>query len=175
MRFVWGLVVTVLAGCGMLAVGPFPRTSIPAEIAAAPNQKLELVMAATGVQVYRCEAKKDAAGQFDWVFQAPEAVLRDASGQYLGRHYAGPTWEGEDGSKVVGTVEARLNAPARTAIPWLRLGAKATGAGILANVTTVQRVGTVGGQPPAGGCTQSDEGRILRVEYTADYNFYVPR
>jgi hypothetical protein len=176
MRWMSGLFLPIVAGCSVLAVGPFPRTIIPAEIAAPQNQRLELLLAAVGVQIYRCDPKIDAPGRLEWVVQAPEARLRDVAGKFIGRHYAGPTWEADDGSKVVGTVQARVEAPDKTAIPWLRFGAKsAGGAGLLANVTTVQRVSTIGGQPPAGGCTEPDRGRVLRVNYNADYYFYVPR
>jgi hypothetical protein len=176
MRWISGLLLPIVTGCSVLAVGPFPRTIIPAEIAAPPNQRLELIVAAVGAQIYRCDAKKDAPGRFEWVFQAPEARLRDVAGKSFGRHYAGPTWEADDGSKIVGTVQTRIDAPAKTAIPWLRLAAKATGgAGLLANVTSIQRVSTVGGEAPAGGCAEPDQGRILRVDYSADYYFYVPR
>jgi len=44
----------------------------------------------------------------------------------IGKHYAGPTWESNDGSKVVGEVKARDDGPAPTAIPWLLLSAKST-------------------------------------------------
>jgi hypothetical protein len=176
MRWISALFLPIAAGCGVLALGPFPRTIIPAEIAAPQNQRLELLLAAVGVQSYRCDPKSDTPGHFEWVLQAPEARLRHAAGTSFGRLFAGPTWEADDGSKVVGTVQARVDAPDKTAIPWLRLGVKsAGGAGLLANVTTVQRVSTVGGRPPAGGCTEADRGRILRVEYSADYYFYVPR
>jgi hypothetical protein len=175
MRWMSGLLLPIVAGCSVLAAGPFPRTIIPAEIAAPQNQRLELIVAAVGVQIYRCDAKKDAPGRFEWTFQAPEARLRGVAGKSFGRHYAGPTWEAEDGSKIVGTEQARIDAPDKTAIPWLRLAGKSTGPGLLANATSIQRVSTVGGQPPAGGCREPDQGRILRVDYSADYYFYVPR
>jgi hypothetical protein len=176
MRWMSGLLLATVAGCGVLAVGPFPKTIIPAEIAAPPNQRLALIAAAVGVQVYRCDPRKDAPGRFEWTFQAPEARLRDVVGKYLGRHYTGPTWEAEDGSKVVGTVQARVDAPDRNAIPWLRLRATSGGGiGLLAKVTSVLRVSTVGGQAPAGGCAEPDLGRILRVDYGADYYFYESR
>ena len=166
----------VLAGCGMLSVGAFPRTTIPAQIAAPADQRLALVAAAAGVQIYRCDPKKDAPGTSAWVFQAPEAILRDVAGRYIGKHYAGPTWEAEDGSKVVGAVDARRDAPESTAIPWLRLKTKSSGsAGTLTAVTSVLRLSTAGGQPPPGGCSEPDLGRIVRVEYSADYYFYVNR
>lgn len=176
MRWLSGLLLPIMAGCSVLAVGPFPRTIIPAAIATPQNQRLELIVTAVGVQIYRCDARKDAPGRFEWVFQAPEARLRDVAGKSLGRHYAGPVWEADDGSKVLGTVQARIDAPSRAAIPWLRIGAKSSGAaGMLASVTGIQQVSTVGGQPPAGGCAEPDQGRILRVDYSADYYFYVPR
>jgi len=176
MRGVSGLLLLVVAGCGMLEVGVYPRTTIPAEIAAPANQKLALVAVGNGVQAYRCDPKPGAPGRFEWAYQAPEAWLRDVAGRSVGRHYAGPTWELNDGSKIVGTEQARVAATGRTDLPWLRLSAKSIGgSGALANVTAVQQVNTAGGQAPAAGCTQLDQGRILRVEFTADYNFYVPR
>jgi hypothetical protein len=170
----------LLAGCGMswvpsLSVGTFSRVPVPADIAPASNQKLEYVLAAKGVQIYRCDAKKDAPGQFEWTFQAPDAILRDPGGRYVGKHYAGPTWEAEDGSKVAGTVQARHDAGPRT-IPWLRLGTRSTGgAGIFAGVTTIVRIDTNGGVAPASGCDAAEQGKILRVGYSADYNLYVTR
>jgi hypothetical protein len=38
-------------------------------------------------------------------------VLRSRSGRILAKHYAGPTWEASDGSKVVGEVAAKSPAP----------------------------------------------------------------
>ena len=114
----------VIAGCGMLSVGTFSRVPVPAELQPEANQKLDRVVAASGVQIYRCDPKKDQPGQYEWVFQAPEAILRGTGGDFLGKHYAGPTWEASDGSKIVGTVQARSDAPDRQAIPWLRLGTR---------------------------------------------------
>jgi hypothetical protein len=153
----------------------FTRTPVPSELAPGPDRKLEMVVAAKGVQIYRCDPKQDQPGRYEWTFQAPEAVLRDVGGKYLGKHYAGPTWEAEDGSKVVGTVEARRDAPVRNAIPWLRLSARSTGGqGLFAGVTTVLRIGTAGGVP-TNACTELQQGTIVRVPYSADYNFYVTR
>jgi hypothetical protein len=76
---------------------------------------------------------------------------------------------------VVGTVQARHDAGSKT-IPWLRLAARSTGpAGKFSGVTTIIRIGTSGGTPPAAGCNDVEQGRIVRADYTADYNFYVTR
>jgi hypothetical protein len=176
MRWIAVSGLVVVAGCGMLSLGAFTRVPIPSEIAPAANLKLDRVVAATGTQIYRCDPKKDAPGQFEWVFQAPEATLREPAGKYLGKHYAGPTWEADDGSKIVGTVEARRDAPDGKSIPWLRLATRSTGSpGLFANVTTVLRVGTSGGGQPLARCNDVEQGKIVRVPYTADYNFYVTR
>jgi hypothetical protein len=68
--------------------------------------------------------------QFEWVFKAPEADLTGDKGERIGRHYGGPTWEANDGSKVVGEVLQRADAPRAGAVPWLLLKAKSNqGAG----------------------------------------------
>jgi hypothetical protein len=167
--------LVAVAGCGSFS-GAFTRVPVPQDIAPAANQKLERVLVADGVQIYRCERKPGQPDAYEWTFQSPEANLRDIAGKYVGKHSAGPTWEAEDGSKVVGTVDARRDANERGAIPWLRLSARSTGtAGMFAGVTTIVRIGTRGGTAPGTGCNELELGRILRVPYKADYNLYVTR
>jgi hypothetical protein len=73
-----------------------PDTLVP------PQQDLLVgKYAAKGVQVYVCDVK---GAVNEWDFRAPEAELIDARGGPFARHYAGPTWEATDGSKVVGKV-----------------------------------------------------------------------
>jgi hypothetical protein len=104
---------------------------------------------------------------------APEADLFDAGGNRIGRHYAGPHWESADGSKVLGTVKERADAPAADAIPWLLLNAKPAGSeGSFSKVTSIQRVSTVGGVAPEAGCSQTAIGTTARIKYTADYYFF---
>lgn len=120
---------------------------------------------ARGVQIYRWSGTS-------WVFVAPSAVLSaDAVGKStVGIHYAGPTWESNSGSKVVGTVISRCT-PNPDAIPWLALGAvSAEGPGVFRRVTFIQRVNTEGGKAPAAG--GSFVGEIANVPYTAVYLFY---
>lgn len=59
------------------------------------------------------------------------------------------------------------------AIPWLLLAAKPAGAeGSFSKVTSVQRVSTVGGVAPKGGCSQAAAGTLARINYTAEYRFF---
>ena len=54
--------------------------------------------------------------------KAPDAGLFDERGRWIGRHFAGPTWEAlEDGSKVIGTQIEKTSAPKGGDILWLLL------------------------------------------------------
>jgi hypothetical protein len=71
-------------------------------IAEPENCAIVLAVAAEGVQIY--ESKPNPAGGFQWSLKAPEAQLKSASGQVLGKHGAGPSWTLNDGSSIVGSV-----------------------------------------------------------------------
>jgi Protein of unknown function (DUF3455) len=163
-----------VAGC--LGAAPQHANDIPAPLNVASDQALMQRLHATGVQIYRCEAAKSNPAQFEWSFKQPEATLATKSGRIVGKHYGGPTWEGNDGSKVTGEVIARANSPAPDAIPWLLLAAKTTsGKGMFSAVKSIQRLHTVGGVGPAGGCNPALAGQELRVAYSADYLFYAAK
>jgi len=116
-----------------------------------------------------------ASGKFDWSFKAPEADLTGQDGNKVAKHYAGPTWEANDGSKVVGGVLQKADAPQAGAVPWLLLKAKTNqGPGLFEKATYIQRVDTEGGVAPATGCDQTHVNTEVRVEYRANYYFYVP-
>ncbi len=129
------------------------------------GNKLHSQVYASGVQIYRWDG-------LSWVFVEPSATLF-ANANYngkVGTHYAGPTWESNSGSKVVG---ARMYGcqPDTTAIPWLLLEAVSTGGpGIYSSVTYIQRANTKGGLAPAG--PGSFIGEKVEVPYTAEYYFY---
>ncbi len=171
MRIVSLLAAATVAAC--TTVPPAPTAKIPPKLQPAAGEKLAQVVPATGVQIYECRARVDAPGQFDWAFVAPEADLFDARGKKIGKHYAGPHWEALDGSKVVGSVKERADSPSPEAIAWLLLAARPAGPqGAFSQVSSIQRVNTVGGMPPRNGCTQAAVGQQARVAYTTDYYFY---
>ncbi len=164
----------ILAGCAASNVGTNPL--VPENLKVPAGQTLSLVSPATGVQIYECNAIKADPARFEWVFKAPEADLFDLSGKKIGKHYGGPTWESNDGSKVVGEVKARDDGPAATAIPWLLLSAKSTsGNGVFSRIQGIQRLYTVGGKAPAGGCSKAQLGKEARVPYKATYYFYLTK
>jgi hypothetical protein len=171
----WHLsVIAVISGCVTSKVATMP--SVPEPLRVPASQILIQQVHATGVQIYECRAGKDNPERFEWTFKAPEAELRDRANRLFGRHYAGPTWEAVDGSKVVGEVSARDAGPDPDAIPWLLLKATSTsGRGVLSNTKSIQRISTSGGKAPAGGCNGTLIGKELRVPYQAEYYFYAPR
>ena len=150
--------------------------SLPDLIKVPGNETLLVAASASGVQIYECQAKESDPGQYQWVFKEPEAQLLDVDGKKIGRHYAGPTWELNDGSKVVGEVKAHVASTNTNAIPWLLLHAKShEGDGQFSKVTSIQRVDTGGGVAPTTGCDKTNVGKEIRVPYTALYYFYVEK
>ena len=163
-----------LSGCASRDAGVTPV--VPENLKVPATQTLSVVAEASGVQIYECSASKTEPTRFEWVFRAPEAELFDPAGRKIGKHYAGPTWEATDGSKVIGEVKARYDGTDPNAIPWLLLNAKSTeGTGIFGKTQSIQRVRTVGGKAPGDGCNQAQAGKDARIAYRATYYFYVAR
>lgn len=146
--------------------------AVPAALKPADNQRAAFTWSATGSQIYECRANDK--GGFAWAFVAPEAQLFDQNRQPVGLHGAGPFWSSLDGSRTIGAVKARAEGARPGDIPLLLLSASsAAGPGKMAAVTSVQRLNTVGGNPPASGCNAApDTGKRIKQSYTADYVFF---
>ncbi len=167
-------IVALLVGFSTVKAGTMPE--VPDALKAPDTQVLSLETQAVGMQIYECKASKDDPTRFEWVFKAPEAELFDSAGKKIGKHYAGPTWESNDGSKVVGEVKAKDNGPDPNAIPWLLLSAKSnSGSGVFSRAQSIQRLYTTGGKAPAEGCDQTQLGKEVRVPYKAKYDFYIAK
>ncbi|HEX7643049.1 MAG TPA: DUF3455 domain-containing protein [Burkholderiaceae bacterium] len=171
------IAASMLSGCAAWDAQTQPAPEKPANVPAAlqpsATRVLTLAAQAKGVQIYTCGPDKNNAANYAWNFKAPEADLFNADGKPIGKHYAGPTWEGNDGSKVVGQVAASDRGPDPKAIAWLLLSAKSnSGAGIFGKTASVQRLATAGGKAPDGGCDAAHAGSEARVAYTARYYFY---
>jgi Protein of unknown function (DUF3455) len=175
------LAASLAAGCATApaVVAPAvvaPNAALPESLKPDASQRALLSHHARGVQIYRCEA---AEGAFKWAFVAPQAELFSSaqSQAAVGNHGAGPFWQAQDGSKVVGKVKSRVDAPAAGAIAWLLLTTTPEGApGQLAGVTHIQRINTAGGLAPGQGCAAAaDVGQQARVPYTADYVYFAAK
>lgn len=141
---------------------------IPAALKPPAGETLARQANATGDQIYACDGSR-------WTLVGPDAKLLDESGKQIGSHFAGPTWQWSDGSRVVGRPVANAT-PDPDSIPWLLLTAvDHQGEGVLKNVSSIQRLSTKGGKAPAGGCDAAHKGQEYRSHYTAVYYFYVRR
>ena len=146
---------------------------IPTNLVPPAGSVLLFELSARGDQIYTCEAKPDDASAFVWTFKAPEAELLNRHGELVGTHFAGPTWQGNDGSAVVGAVLERADSPDAGAIPWLLLEATDhTGSGAFSTITYVQRLNTAGGIAPETGCDADHAGAETRQPYEATYAFF---
>jgi hypothetical protein len=155
----WGMIALVLAVACMArdAITQTAKESIDVP----PHSRLLLRALGSGDQVYGCV-------NGNWALTAPDAKLLNQEGSVIGRHFAGPTWQLNDGSWVKAKAIAKQVAPDATAVPWLLLQSVG-GTGRLETVRFIQRTGTRGGNAPDGGCSQ---GAMRRVPYTATYSFY---
>ena len=145
---------------------------VPAELQPTGDTPV-LTAKAKGVQIYK--SATDADGHLKWVFEAPLAQLADRHGKFVLYHYAGPSWEAPDGSKVARDTAVPVKsvpAPnAATDVPWLLAKVVADPApGILAHVEFVQRLETHGGQAPATPPVRAET--RVGVPYTATYVFW---
>ena len=146
---------------------------VPKELQPPANERLLLQVHAKGDQIYTC--KGDGA-QFTWMLKAPEAQLTDKSGKPFGKHFDGPSWEASDGSRITGKAVASAPSPDADSIPWLLVTVVShSQGGVLARVTSVQRVNTMGGKASASGCDAAHAGREERIPYSADYRFFAPQ
>jgi hypothetical protein len=147
------------------SLGLFSKIRAPTEVEPA------FELAATGVQIFRCEPDKDG---FRWAFRLPEAELRDARGQVVAHHGANYSFEDVDGSRLLGTIVGYDSAPSEDSVRWLLLRTQSFGQGELEKVTYVQRIDTAGGMPPTQ-CPADQANQILRVPFSAKFVFYRPR
>jgi hypothetical protein len=150
-----------------------PPPDVPDAIQVPAGLDVAVYAHATGSQIYTCQTAAD--GKFSWTLKAPDAVLHDRQDKVIGQHSAGPSWKLKDGSEVTGKAAAHVDSLDADSVPWLLVNVVShTGNGLLSKVTTIQRVHTHGGKPPAEGCDAAHVNAETKSSYTADYYFYAP-
>jgi hypothetical protein len=146
---------------------------VPVELQPPADEHELLRVRAQGDQIYTCAPN---GAQFSWTLKAPDAQLYDKDGKPFGRHFAGPSWKSDDGSQITGKAAATTPSPDANSIPWLLVKVVSrSGEGVMAQVTSIERINTKGGKAPASGCDSSHAGQERRVAYSADYVFFVPK
>jgi Protein of unknown function (DUF3455) len=162
---------------GACASAPLVIPGVPAGLEAPGTVAPVLRWFAKGTQNYTCTARADGSG-VEWKLTAPEAVLfasDEPNAARVGTHGAGPSWTALDGSRFIGdgARAKKVPSPEAGSIPWLLVPKKdGDTTGTLGGMDYVQRLNTVGGQPPATGCDPGTVGAEVKVPYTATYVFY---
>ena len=171
---------------------PVTPPPVPVNIQPPAGTETFLEGHAIGTQAYIC---MEAGSSFVWTFFGPQATLFNEGFRQVITHFLSPnplefgtpraTWQhSRDTSGVWGRAIASSSDPAFVApgaIPWLLLEVIGAAEGptrghTLTSTTFIQRLNTVGGVPPATGCSQStDVGKRALVPYEADYFFYQNR
>ena len=168
----FGCVALLAVASAVLSCAVAAR-EVPEKLPPPANEQLLFRLHAKGDQVYVC---KGEAGQLAWTLKAPDAKLFDQDGKEFGKHFAGPSWEANDGSRVMGKAVANAPSPDADSIPWLLVNIVShEGSGVLSRATTIQRINTKGGKAPVSGCDTAHSGGEVRVPYSADYLFYAPK
>jgi hypothetical protein len=146
---------------------------VAAAIAVPAGNSVAMSALGAGDLTYECRVKASMPGSFEWVFAGPNAVLYDAKMAPIGKYYAGPTWESNDGSKVTGKQLAVSPSNNAASIPLQLVQTNAaTGKGAMTGITYIQRLNTKGGIAPADVCNADNVGAKKTVKYEAEYVFY---
>jgi hypothetical protein len=162
-----------LLAAGTLFVFAVQAQQVPQQLQQPTGERLLLQLSAKGDQVYTC---KNDAGKIAWVLKAPDAQLFNKDGKPFGKHFAGPSWEASDGSRITGKAVANAPSPDADSIPWLLVTVVGhEGGGVFSPVTSIQRLNTKGGKAPASGCDAEHLAQEVRVPYTANYLFFAAK
>ncbi|MBM5456413.1 DUF3455 domain-containing protein [Pseudomonas sp. P66] len=173
-RFLCMTSTTLAVTCLSLMIpAAYGQANLPDSIKVPDGHKTVLEAVGVGEITYECRDKANAAGQTEWVFVGPKAVLNDRSGKQIGTYFGPPaTWQAKDGSKVTGT---QLSvAPSSTGdLPYQLVKANpAEGKGAMNGVSYIQRVAVKGGVAPSSECSAANKGKQEMVKYQADYIFW---
>ena len=168
---------STLAACASAPPMPmFSQAALPDAVKVPAGFAVAMETVGVGEITYECKAKAGPtamAGEFEWVFVGPKAVLNDRSGRTVGSYYGPPaTWQAADGSKITGAQLAVAPASAGNIPLQLVKANPAMGAGAMMGISHIQRVATKGGVAPAMACAAANMGQKQVVSYQADYIFY---
>ena len=166
---------TLFCLTALLAAAPaaFAQTGLPDSIKVPDGHKVAMETTGVGEITYECRDKANAAGQTEWTFVGPKAVLNDRNGQQVGTYFGPPaTWQAKDGSTITGTqLAVAPSSPGN--LPYQLVKANpAEGKGAMSGVAYIQRVALKGGVAPATPCTTANKGAKEVVKYQADYIFW---
>jgi len=129
--------LTVVTFVSSLSVFATQEAEVPPQLQPPVDEQLLVQLHAKGDQIYACRSE---AAQFTWTLKAPDAQLFDKKDRLFGKHFAGPTWQANDGTRVTGKAAVSIASPDAESIPWLLVKVVCyEGNGILSRATTIYR------------------------------------
>lgn len=171
---------SLILAFGIAAVLPAAAAiSEPANVAPAlrapVNETAAFKLNGNGAYIYQCRATLLDPNAYEWAFVVPDATLYEGS-RTTARHATVGLYESlSDRSSISGMVRSSQAAGVQN-LPWVLMRAQPLAeSGMFAGVTSIQRVNTVGGAAPTGGCGPANVGQEARVAFQADYYFYRSR
>jgi hypothetical protein len=170
------LLLTVVVAAALPAAAALSEPANIAPLLRAPaNEAPAFVLNGNGVYIYQCRQSLLNPNAYEWAFVVPDATLYEGS-RSTARHATVGLFESlSDRSSLSGVVRTSQAAGVQN-LPWVLMRAQPLAeTGMFAGVTSVQRVNTVGGAAPTGGCGPDNIGDEARVAYQADYYFYRAR
>jgi len=162
------------ASCLFVAMpAAYAQAGLPESIKVPAGHKVALETAGVGEITYECRDKANAAGQTEWFFIGPKALLNDRSGKAIGTYFGPPaTWQANDGSKITGTQLAVASVSPKDLPLQLVKANPAEGKGAMSGVSYIQRLAVKGGVAPMAECSSANKGKREVVKYQADYIFW---
>jgi hypothetical protein len=154
------------------AADPDLSVVTPPGLEVPPGQAQALMLHASGVLIYECQPKASDPTKFEWVLKSFEADLYDYNSLPVGRYYAGPTWELDDGGKVIGRLKTTADSPDGKGMPWQLFDVVQASGTIMGKIKSIRCVKTYGGKVPNEPATEARVGQESRAEFHATYKFY---
>src|SRR5437762_904861 len=100
--------LTVVNFVSSLSVFATQEAEVPPQLQPPVDEQLLVQLHAKGDQIYACRSE---AAQFTWTLKAPDAQLFDKKDRLFGKHFAGPTWQANDGTRVTGKAAVSIASP----------------------------------------------------------------
>lgn len=170
------LLTAAVLALALPAAAAIPEPAgLAAGLRAPATEEPSFMLNGNGAYIYQCRQSPLDPNAYEWGFVAPDATLYDGS-RTTARHATVGLYESaSDRSSTSGVVRSSQSAGA-TNLPWVLIRAQPLSEnGLFANVTSIQRVNTVGGAAPTTGCGPDNTGAEQRVDFRADYYFYKRR
>jgi hypothetical protein len=178
---VGSILICALGGCSSSTHTPASNTlsapDVPDAIKAPADEHVEGRYHVAGTTTLACQAASTDGGMaYAWTPTKMDLKMEDwDTNAVIGVHTHSPvpTFTSNDGSSIVVKMVAQVPSPTGAAEPWLLMTVVSqSGTGMFSNVTSLQRIDTVGAPPPAPCNATTDPTAQQTVNASSDIYYY---